>query len=381
MRSRSSRLFALAALVLAPTALAGPPAKPGTQRGRTAKLEPPTRRGASGRSVGSPTDGHLVGGAHLEESPHLRIVPAYSAGDARWGLEVLVSLIDQAARSVRKQFPDAVLSVGHLSRPGGGEIDRHASHESGRDADIGFYVRNLQGKTIYADHFVAFKGDGMAPTWPGAHFDDAKNWALVAAIAGNSHARISHIFVASPIRARLLQHAEKIGAPAAIRSQAAALMAQPKGALPHDDHFHVRIACPPGMVTCVEQPMARRRPRSSSGNAAVASIHPSAPPATKSHKPPSSHPPPSSPVPRGHGPAQRKAPLPPAPKPRSEASEASKSEGLVPSLAPMVQGLDSVVIPAPLVGSRLDEPEDKPALPASGALPIDDPDGVLDNRR
>ncbi|MCW5836463.1 MAG: penicillin-insensitive murein endopeptidase, partial [Labilithrix sp.] len=229
------RLVALAALLVAPAAVAGPPAKkPAQHGGRTAKRELPARRNPPGRSIGSPTDGHLVGGAHLNESPYLRIVPFYAPGDARWGLEPLVSMIDNAARAVRKQFPDAVLSVGHLSRPGGGEIDRHASHESGRDADIGFYVKNHKGKPIYADHFVPFRGDGTAATWPGAQFDDARNWALVASIAGNAQARVTYIFIASPLRARLLQYAAKIGAPAAIRARAAELMAQPRGSLPHD---------------------------------------------------------------------------------------------------------------------------------------------------
>ncbi len=232
-----SCLVAFAALLVSPLALAGPtPARAGRattpakhHAARLAKLEAPARRPIPGRSVGSPTEGHLVGGAHLEEGAHLRIVPAYVAGDARWGLEPLVGMIDHAARTVRKQFPDAVLSVGHLSRPGGGEIDRHASHESGRDADVGFYVRNERGKTIFADHFVAFKGDGTAPTWPGAHFDDAKNWAFVASIAADSRARVSHIFVASPLRARLLQYAEKIGAPPAVRTRAAELIPADRG--------------------------------------------------------------------------------------------------------------------------------------------------------
>src|SRR5262249_54775432 len=58
-----------------------------------------------GRSVGSPTDGHLVGGSHLEESAYLRVVPSYDGGDVRWGLASLVSMIDRAARQVRRQFP------------------------------------------------------------------------------------------------------------------------------------------------------------------------------------------------------------------------------------------------------------------------------------
>ena len=60
-----------------------------------------------------------------------RVVPVYVARDVRWGLEPLVSLIDRAGRNVRRQFPDAVMSVGHLSRRAGGDLDRHASHESG----------------------------------------------------------------------------------------------------------------------------------------------------------------------------------------------------------------------------------------------------------
>jgi penicillin-insensitive murein DD-endopeptidase len=214
-----------------------------------------------GRSVGSPTTGRLVGGAHLDDAPHLRVVPSYAPGDARWGLLPLVSLIDRAARSVRHQYPDAVLSIGHLSRAGGGEIDRHASHESGRDADLGFYVKNNQGKAILADHFVAFGGDGNAPTWPGAIFDDARNWALLAALVNDPAAHISHIFVASPLRARLLAYAARMGAPAATRTRAAELMVQPHGSLPHDDHFHVRVGCPAGMRECVENPMKKPAPR------------------------------------------------------------------------------------------------------------------------
>jgi penicillin-insensitive murein endopeptidase len=212
-----------------------------------------------GRSVGSPTEGHLVGGAHLDETGYLRIVPADAAGDVRWGLEPLVGMIDRSARAVRRQFPDAVTSVGHLSREGGGEIDRHRSHESGRDADIGFFVRTSTGKPLVASHFVPFRADGSAPTWPGAVFDDARNWALVASLLADPEAHVTHVFVAMPLRARLLAYAERVGVPSSLRVRAAELMQQPRGALPHDDHFHVRIGCPAHMTGCVEDPAARPR--------------------------------------------------------------------------------------------------------------------------
>lgn len=211
-----------------------------------------------GRSVGSPTAGHLVGGSRLPDSPHLRVVPAYAGGEVRWGLGSLVGMIDRAGARVRRAYPDAVLSVGHLSRHGGGEVDRHASHESGRDADIGFYVRNAQGKSILSDRFVAFRGDGSAPTWPGAFFDDARNWALVKALLTDPQARVTHLFVATPLKARLLAYAAKSGASLELRHRASLAMLQPRGSLPHDDHFHVRIACPGWQRECVEIPLRKK---------------------------------------------------------------------------------------------------------------------------
>jgi penicillin-insensitive murein endopeptidase len=371
LRPRSA-LVALAAL-LVPAIAAGaptpkrarPPAEKQPHANRTARLAPASSRQAPGKSIGSPTEGHLVGGARLAEAPHIRIFPVYVAGDARWGLEPLVQMIDHAARAVRKQYPDAVLSVGELSRSGGGEIDRHASHESGRDADIGFYVKNQQGKGIYADHFVPFKADGTAASWPGAQLDDAKNWAFVAAVASAPRARVSHIFVASPIRARLLSYAERVGAPPAIRARAAELMAQPRGSLPHDDHFHIRIACPSGMDRCIEQPLAKKRARGSAKAAVASASSPAgAHGAAKAHAPaPGAAP-------------QRPAPAPAKPEPASSEEAESKSEAFVPNLAPMVPGLDAAVIAAPLAGAKADKP-----APPSEPAPIDDPDGVLEPSR
>jgi penicillin-insensitive murein endopeptidase len=234
-----------------------------------------------GRSIGSPTEGHLVGGTHLEETSYLRVVPTYAGADVRWGLEPLVQMIDRAARQVRHQYPDAITSVGHLSREGGGEIDRHRSHESGRDADVAFFVRSASGHPMVASRFVPFRADGSAVGWTGAKFDDAKNWALVSAMVGDAEAHVTHVFVAAPLRARLLAYAERAGVPAGVRMHAAEVLQQPRGALPHDDHFHVRIGCPAAMSGCVENPVPRgHRPgtietrlRAHGGDADMPSVH------------------------------------------------------------------------------------------------------------
>ncbi|HEY8040481.1 MAG TPA: penicillin-insensitive murein endopeptidase [Polyangiaceae bacterium] len=295
---------------------------------RTGSLGPAALR--FGRSIGSPTEGHLLGGAHLDETPYLRVVPGYTASDARWGLEPLVTMIDRAARQVRRQYPDAITSVGHLSREGGGEIERHHSHESGRDADIGFFVRSGSGRQLLPSRFVQFRGDGTAVSWPGAYFDDARNWTLVAALVSDPEARVTHLFVAQPLRARLLAYAERMGVPASLRMRAAEVLQQPHGALPHDDHFHVRIGCPSHMSGCVENPSMR------------------------SHRPPTmlAH---GRRAPMGHGlvtPPPTHAPLSP----------------LAPPPATTPPG-------APADEPREDEPSDPDVPPASMPAPIDDVDG------
>lgn len=289
-----------------------------------------------GRSVGTPTEGHLIGGAHLATSPQLRIVPAYDNGDVRYGLGSLVGMLDRASRRVRRQFSDAVMSVGHLSKQGGGELDRHASHESGRDADVAFYVKNQAGSPVYADHFVKFAANGTAPTWPGAVFDDARNWALVAALLDDPVAHVSHIFVASHLRARLLAYAARVGAPLALQSRAAVTMVQPHGALPHDDHFHVRISCPAGMTGCVENPAIRR----------VARARPAA----------------RAPAPHAAAPVTPRQPVhpvapPPAPPPKAASSDARRDAG------------------GDGDGDGQDRESTPASIPASIAVPLDLDDG------
>jgi penicillin-insensitive murein endopeptidase len=230
---------------------------------------PTQPQAAASFSIGSPNQGRLDGGKRLPAAPYLRVVPYYAESTARWGLPSLVGLIDRAARRVARKFPDAVLSVGDLSRREGGELERHHSHKSGRDADLGFYLRNPADKPLLTARFVTFSARGQATDLPGAVFDDARNWALVEALIDDRDARVSHIFVARHIRARLLRYAEQHGVTSEMRQRAADVMMQPSQAA-HDDHFHVRIGCPPDQGRkCVEYAVLRT-PRAAPGGLGAA---------------------------------------------------------------------------------------------------------------
>jgi len=173
--------------------------------------------------------------------------------DTRWGLPALVHAIDRAAKAVGKKYPGAVLGVGDLSRRSGGELARHHSHESGRDADLGFYVVDGQGKPLTRASFVKIDDKLAAENIPGARFDVARNWLFLQNLLLDRDARVSHVFVAEPIKHALLAHARSRGVARGLYVRAALVMMQPTGGLPHDDHFHVRISCPSSMKkSCVE---------------------------------------------------------------------------------------------------------------------------------
>jgi penicillin-insensitive murein endopeptidase len=206
-------------------------------------------------SVGSPNEGHLTNGVHLDtKHEYLHVVPTYSSGDLRWGLPELVNMIDRSAKTVNKRFSGAVLDVGDLSKKGGGDVSRHHSHESGRDADLGFYSIDAHGRQVHAAGFVKYETGTLDSTnVPGAHFDLPRNWLFVQTLLTDPVAHVSHIFIAAPLREKLLVYAKTHGVSRALLDRAAMVMMQPHHSLPHDDHIHVRISCPASMRgTCVE---------------------------------------------------------------------------------------------------------------------------------
>ena len=216
-------------------------------------------RAAASMSIGSPTDGTLVGGVMLRERAELRL--RWPDGP-RWALPGLVSIQERAARRVDHRYPGSVLLVGDLSRRDGGALSGHVSHTSGRDADVAFYYADGAGKVVRTERLLP-----VAPTGSVAaaklRFDEARNWALVEALLTDADVVVQKIFIAEVLKQRLLDYARKHGARSDVVERAAMALRQPGQGAPHDDHFHVRIACPRGTAPrCISdpEPAARTRP-------------------------------------------------------------------------------------------------------------------------
>lgn len=215
------------------------------------------------RSIGAPNKGKLEGAVLLKGTKHLK----NRKGSHSWGTPELVHLLRRAAAEVAKKHKGSELLVGDLSGRTGGFLEKHNSHQSGRDADVAFYVMNSKGKPIATKRFIAFDGSGHARDVDWALFDDARNWDLVEALLKDEKANVRYLFIADFLRARLLKYAASHHATREMIEKAAAAMMSPADADVHDDHFHVRIRCPasarPAEASgkeCIEDSVPRAMP-------------------------------------------------------------------------------------------------------------------------
>ena len=212
-----------------------------------AGAEPAATRSAS---VGGPSDGRLEAGFRLPLSGafHRFYGPVEARGTQYATLE-MAALLVRAARTVEAEAPGPKLALGDCSAREGGDLARHASHTSGRDVDLLFYVRDGRGAPVTARTFHAFGGDGRClDEGCRLRLDDRRTWWLVRTLLASQEPAVAWIFVARPIAERLIAWAERHGEHPQLLARARRVLHQPSDSAPHADHLHVRTFCTAGDI-------------------------------------------------------------------------------------------------------------------------------------
>lgn len=207
----------------------------------------PDLPGGAPESVGTATDGVLCGGARLEpdDGKPWILLPATRARGTACGSTRLVEAIERAAADLVAKHPGVRLPVGNVARCGGGDLPWSVSHNTGRDADLYFVMQaedgrqHLPPKVTPIDTRALTIDDGAARY---AFAVDA-NLDVVLSLARAPEVDVQWIFVANPLRRVLLDRARERKVPARDLDRLGEILHQPRGALPHDDHFHVRVRC------------------------------------------------------------------------------------------------------------------------------------------
>jgi penicillin-insensitive murein endopeptidase len=207
-------------------------------------------------SVGLPNAGWQLRAKKLHKAPELWIQD--KSLPYTYGHPSLVLMLYRTAKQIAKQSLGSVLLVGDLSSEFGGPLSGHKSHQSGRDADVGFFVLDAKGRSQNSRRLLAFDAAGKARDGSGVRFDDYRNWLLVQLWLKDDRAELEHVFVASHLRRRLLDFARARPAFSHYVEDASQFLRQPTNGLPHDDHFHIRIACPERQQELCSDPKPQR---------------------------------------------------------------------------------------------------------------------------
>jgi penicillin-insensitive murein endopeptidase len=205
-------------------------------------------------SVGYPNRGLLRFGTRINDDRVMRVKDG--SLDSRFGTGELVRLIERAAQDVAFRYPRSQLTIGDLSRPGGGRLRPHVSHQSGRDVDLGFYMLDRRSTPLNANLFVRLDNQGMGRQWGVLYkFDAARNWALIESLLSDPTTDVQHVFVSNAVKRLLLRQALREHANPELLMRARRVITQPSRGAPHRSHFHVRVYCSDD-----DRPMCKDRP-------------------------------------------------------------------------------------------------------------------------
>lgn len=198
-----------------------------------------------GQSIGLPHHGHLVDASKLRQAPGYFIRRPHRA----YGAQHTVAHLTRIIGELRARFPHAHrLAVGDLSAAEGGKISMHASHQSGRDVDLGFYFKNKP---------EGYPEDFVVGTRKNLDFD--ATWTLLSSLTdlADDDAGVEKIFLNYKTQKVLYKMARKNGIS---KTDLSKVFQYPRGRhapegivrhhAGHEDHLHVRFKCPPDDKKC-----------------------------------------------------------------------------------------------------------------------------------
>jgi len=189
-------------------------------------------------AIGQNARGCLAGGVQLPESG-----PTWQAmrlgRNHNWGHPAMIAYVEDLSRSAARLGWKG-LYVGDISQPRGGPVKGHASHQTGLDVDVWFTppprldLSRREREQLSAINVRSADQRSVNGNWTKSHE------ALMQAAA--SDPRVNRIFVTAPAKLAMCANASR-------RDRAWLGKIRPWWG--HNDHFHVRLNCPPGAQGCV----------------------------------------------------------------------------------------------------------------------------------
>jgi len=193
------------------------------------------------RPIGSYARGCLAGAVALPlDGPRWQVMRL--SRNRNWGHPETISYVEKLSRDVARDGWNGLL-VGDIGQPRGGPtVSGHASHQMGLDVDIWFVP--MPDRTLTMNERETMSAVSLLMT--GRLSVDPKKWSpLYPALLKRavSFPEVARVFVSAAIKQKLCDSA----------GTDRAWLRKLRPWWGHDDHFHVRLRCPPGVAGCADQ--------------------------------------------------------------------------------------------------------------------------------
>jgi penicillin-insensitive murein endopeptidase len=194
------------------------------------------------QSLGFYAKGCLAGGVAIPvDGPAWQVL--HLSRNRRWGNPEMIALLERLSRESRAADGWSGLLVGDISQPRGGPmLTGHASHQIGLDADI--WLTPMPDRRLSYEEREAFPENSVLRK--GTLRVDPNKWTPAHArliMRAASYRNVERVFVHPGIKKKLCESWK--GDPA--------LLSKVRPIYGHHYHFHIRMKCPAGSLSCEDQ--------------------------------------------------------------------------------------------------------------------------------
>jgi murein endopeptidase len=187
-------------------------------------------------SVGRASGGRLVHGIPMPDGEFWTV----RERETSYGTETTIEQLVAGLNAVGRAMPGGTkLLLGDVSRPSGRRLPPHRSHQSGRDADLGYYIRGQQSQRVF--QYASRQ-----------NLDAARQWALIRHWLESGS--VERIFMDHRLQATVFEYALGQGESREFLEEVFqypgwndAIISHAPG---HADHLHVRFRCDEWDAAC-----------------------------------------------------------------------------------------------------------------------------------
>ncbi|MGC2630092.1 MAG: penicillin-insensitive murein endopeptidase [Rhodomicrobium sp.] len=194
------------------------------------------------RAIGRYDRGCIAGAAKLPmNGPGWQVMRL--SRNRYWGHPVLLAYIRKLASDSQRLDGSAGILVGDMAQPIGGPLlGGHASHQIGLDADL--WYTPTPGHVLSA---------GEREQTAAANMVNPVTLTVDKTVWTETQVKLLHRAASYPEVARIFVHPAVKKALCEAAGQDRAWLEKIRPWYKHDDHFHIRLNCPPGSPSCVAQ--------------------------------------------------------------------------------------------------------------------------------